>query len=281
MLSAERRIWALAAPSCRSQAGCLPGAARRRANGRRGGVPSGRIRVGVAADPWLYGEVWEVMGAPAQLDLCPSAQPKFNQIPRSCARRAQRRPPDGSAKCFGCLLVGCRPSGTPGDSFLVSRHAFARLGARGRIELIEAAGHCMLTCCCFALTLAIRLLTNARGGAGTCSRSFGLSRVANYDAIYRHLASLTWVPSGAKSPSAGHCMLTCCCFALTLAIRLLTNARGGAGTCSRSFGLSRAANYDASYRHLASLTRFSAVWAAALQSDRVSRLTAGVLAWMV
>jgi hypothetical protein len=139
----------------------------------------------------------------------------------------------------------------------------------------------MLTCCCFALTLAIRLLTNARGAAGTCSRSFGLSRVANYDAIYRHLASLTWVPSGAKSPSAGHCMLTCCCFALTLAIRLLTNARGGAGTCSRSFGLSRAANYDASYRHLASLTRFSAVWAAALQSDRVSRLTAGVLAWMV
>jgi hypothetical protein len=279
--SAERRIWAPAAPSCRSQAGCLPGAARRRASGRRGGVPLGCIRVGVAADPWLYGEVWEVMGEPAQLDLCPSAHPKSAQRSGSCARRVLRGPPDGSAKCFGCLLVGCRPSGTPGDSFLVSQHAFARLGARGRIELIEAARHCMLTCCCFALTLAIRLLTNARGGAGTCSRSFGLSRAANYDAIYRHLASLTWVPSGAKSPSAGHCMLTCCCFALTLAIRLLTNARGGAGTCSRSFGLSRAANYDASYRHLASLTRFSAVWAAALQSDRVSRLTAGVLAWMV
>jgi hypothetical protein len=241
----------------------------------------GRIRVGVVADPWLYGEVWEVMGAPAQLDLCPSAQPKFNQIPGSCARRAQWRPPDGSAKCFGCLLVGCRSSGTPGDSFLVSRHAFARLGARGRIELIEAAGHCMLTCCCFALTLAIRLLTNARGGAGTCSRSFGLSRAANYDAIYRHLGSLTRVPSGARSPPTSHCERFCCCFALTLAIRLLTDAHGGTCTCGRSFGLSRATNYDAIYRHLASLMRFSAVWVAALQSDRVSRLKAGVLAWVV
>jgi hypothetical protein len=240
--SAERRIWAPAAPSCRSQAGCLPGAARRRASGRRGGVPLGRIRVGVAADPWLYGEVWEVMGEPAQLDLCPSAHPRYNQISRSCARRVLRGPPDGSAKCFGCLLVGCRPSGTPGDSFLVSQHAFARLGARGRIELIEAARHCMLTCCCFALTLAIRLLTNARGGADTCSGSFGLPRAAIYDARSRHLGTLTSVPSGARSPPTGHCMLPCCYFSSFLPVRLLTNARGGAYACSRSFGSLRAAD---------------------------------------
>ena len=40
------RIWARAAVSCRSQAECPPGAARRHASGRREGVPSGRIRVG-------------------------------------------------------------------------------------------------------------------------------------------------------------------------------------------------------------------------------------------
>ena len=175
-MTAERRIWAPAAPSCRSQGRSPLGGPRHRASGRRGDIPSGRICVGGAADPGLYGEVWEGMGAPAQLDLCPSAHPKFNQISGSCVRRVLRGPPDGSAKCFGCLLVGCRRTGTSGDSFLVSRHAFARLGARRRVELLEAAGHWMLTCCYFALTLAIRLLTNARGGAGTPSRSFGLSR---------------------------------------------------------------------------------------------------------
>jgi hypothetical protein len=182
------------------------------------------------------------MGEPAQLDLCPSAHPRYNQISRSCARRVLRGPPDGSAKCFGCLLVGCRPSGTPGDSFLVSRHAFARLGARRRVELIEAAGHCMLTCCCFASSLPIRLLTNARGGADTCSGSFGLPRAAIYDARSRHLGTLTSVPSGARSPPTGHCMLPCCYFSSFLPVRLLTNARGGAYACSRSFGLLRAAD---------------------------------------
>ena len=179
MLSARRRIWACAAPSGGAQAGWPPGAARRRANGRRGGVPSGRIRVGVAADPWLYGEVWEVMGAPAQLDLCPSAQPKFNQIPRSCARRVLRGPPDGSAKCFGCLLVGCRRSGTPGDSFLVSRRARARSRPRGRIEQFEAAGQFKLICCCLSPLLPIRLLITARGDVNRCSRSFDSSRAAS------------------------------------------------------------------------------------------------------
>ena len=45
-------------------------------SGRRGGVPSGRIRVGGAADPWLCGVVWQVMGQRPQLDLCLLAQPK-------------------------------------------------------------------------------------------------------------------------------------------------------------------------------------------------------------
>ena len=179
MLSAERRIWALAAPSCRSQAGCLPGAARRYASGRRGGVPLGRICVGVAAVPGLYGEVWEVTGEPAQLDLCPSAHPKSSKRSGSCARRAQRRPPDGSAKCFGCLLVGCRRSGTPGDSFLVSRRARARSRPRGRIEQLEAAGQFKLICCCFSPSLPVRLLTTARGGVSRCSWSFGSSRAAS------------------------------------------------------------------------------------------------------
>ena len=177
--TAERRIWARAAPSCRSQTGCLPGAARRRASGRRGGVPLGRIRVGVAADPWLYGEVWEVMGAPAQLDLCLLAQPKCSTFSGSCARRGQRRPPDGSAKCFGCLLVGCRPSAPPGDSFLVSRHARARSRPRWRFEQFDAAGDCKRICCCFSPSLPIRLLTTDCDGAGTPSRSFGLSRAAS------------------------------------------------------------------------------------------------------
>jgi hypothetical protein len=202
----------------------------------------GRICVGVAADPWLYGEVSEVMGAPAQLDLCPSAQPKSDKRSGSCARRAQRRPPDGSAKFFGCLLVGYRPSGTLGNSFLVSRHAFPRSRPHGRVELLEAAGHCMLTCCCFASSLPVRLLTNARGGAGTCSGSFGLPRAAIYDARSRHLGKLTSVPSGARSPPTGHCMLPCCYFSSFLPVRLLTNARGGAYACSRSFGLLRAAD---------------------------------------
>jgi hypothetical protein len=79
--SAKRRIWEPAAPSCRSQAGCLPGAARRRASGRHGCVPLGRICVGAAADPWLHGEVWEVMGAPAYFDLCPSAHPTPGKNP--------------------------------------------------------------------------------------------------------------------------------------------------------------------------------------------------------
>ena len=179
MLSAKWRIWARAAPSRRAQAGCPPGAARRRANGRRGGVPSGRIRVGGAADPWLCGVVWQVMGQRPQLDLCLLAQPKSPTFSGSCARRAQWRPPDGSAIRFGCLLVGYRRSAPPGDSFLVSRHARARSRPRWRFEQFDAAGDCKRICCCFSPSLPIRLLTTDCDGAGTPSKSFGLSRAAS------------------------------------------------------------------------------------------------------
>ena len=179
MLSAKRQIWARAAPSCGAQAGCPPGAARRRANGRPGGVPSGRIRAGGAAHPWLCGVVWQVMGQRPQLDLCLLAQPKYNQMSGSCARRGQRRPPEGSAIRFGCLLVGCRPSAPPGDSFLVSRRALSRSRPRGRIQQFEAAGQFELICCCFSPFLPITLFTTARGSVNRCSRSFGLSRAAS------------------------------------------------------------------------------------------------------
>ena len=132
-----------------------------------------------------------MMGERPHLDLCSSAHAKYNQMSGSCARRVQRRPPDGSAKCFGCLLVGCLRAATPADPFLVSRRARPRSRPRGHIEQFETAGHCERICCSFALSRAIRLLTVARGGAGTCSRSFDLSRAANYGARSRHLASLT------------------------------------------------------------------------------------------
>ena len=54
---------------------------------------------------------------------------------------------------------------------------------------------------------------------------------------------LSRVRGGAKAPPAGHCERICCCFALSRAVRLLDIARGGTCTCSRSFGLPRAANY--------------------------------------
>ena len=126
-----------------------------------------------------------MMGERPHLDLCPSAHAKFNQMSGSCARRVQRRPPDGSAKCFGCLLVGCRRAATPADPFLVSRRARPRSRPRGHIEQFETAGHCERICCSFALSRAIRLLSIACGGGGTCSRSFGLSRAANYGARSR------------------------------------------------------------------------------------------------
>ena len=198
-MSAKRRIWACAAPSCGAQARYPPGAAPRHANGRRASVPSGCICVGGAADAWLDGVVWPVMGERPHLDLCPSAHPKCAQRSGSCARRVQRRPPDGSAKCFGCLLVGCRRAATAADPFLVFRRARARWRPRGHIEQFDAAGHCELTCCCFSLSRTIRLLTVAHGAADTCSGSFGSSRAAFWDSRSRHLGSLMRVPSGAKS----------------------------------------------------------------------------------
>ena len=126
-----------------------------------------------------------MIGERPHVDLCRSAHSKSSKRSGSCARRVQRRPPDGSAKCFGCLLVGCRRAATPADPFLVSRHARARSRPRGHIEQFETGGHCERTCCSFALSRAIRLLSIACGGAGTCSRSFGLPRAANYGARSR------------------------------------------------------------------------------------------------
>ena len=189
-----------------------------------------------------------MMGERPHLDLCPSAHTKSPTWSGSCARRVQRRPPDGSAKCFGCLLVGCRRAATPADRFLVSRRARDRWRPRGHIEQFETAGRCERVCCSFALSRAIMLLSIACIGAGTCSRSFGLPRAANYGARSRHLDLLSRVRGGAKAPPAGHCERICCCFALSRTVRLLTIARGGAGTCSRSFGLPRAANYGARAR---------------------------------
>jgi hypothetical protein len=77
--------------------------------------------------------------------------------------------------------------------------------------------------------------------------------------IWVALASALW----REIAPAGHCELTCCCFSLSHTIRLLTIDRGAAGTCGGSFGSSQAANCGARSRHLASLTRCSAVWAAA------------------
>ena len=150
-----------------------------------------RICVGAAAGTWLCGGVWWVMGERAQLDLCPSAHSKSSQRSRSCVRRAQRRPPDGSAKCFGCLLVGCRRSGTLGNSFLVSHRARARSRPRWRFEQFDAAGDCKRICCCFSPSLPIRLLTTAHGVAGTCSGSFGSSQTAFWVSRSRYLGSLT------------------------------------------------------------------------------------------
>jgi hypothetical protein len=144
-----------------------------------------------------------VIGERPHVDLCRSAHSKSSKRSGSCARRVQRRPPDGSAKCFGCLLVGCRRAATPADPFLVSRHARARSRPRGHIEQCETAGHCERTCCSFALSRAIRLLIIARGGAGTCSMSFGSSRAAFWVSRSRHLGSLSRVPSGAKSHPPG------------------------------------------------------------------------------
>ena len=171
-----------------------------------------------------------MMGEREHVDLCPSAHAQSDKRSGSCARRVQRRPPDGSAKCFGCLLVGCRRAATPADPFLVSRHARPRSRPRGHIEQFDAAGHCERTCCCFSLSRTIRLLTVVCGAADTRSGSFGSSRAAFWVSRSRHLGSLMRVPSGAKSPPAGHCELICCCLSLSHTARLLTIDRGAVDT---------------------------------------------------
>ena len=130
----ERRICAGAAPSCAAQPARRGGVTRRRAGASHGDVPKRRIRAGGASSWRLNATAWPAMGDRAPLQRRPFEQARsYNR--KSAHRPGGRlKPPDGSANCFGCLLIRNRVSATASGSLPVSIHARARVHAHKTTE---------------------------------------------------------------------------------------------------------------------------------------------------
>ena len=133
----ERRICAGAAPSCAAQPARHGWVTRRRAGASHGDVPKQRIRAGGASSRRLNAMPWPAMADRASLQRRPFVEARYDNRKSAHRPGGRLKPPDGSANCFGCLLIGNRVSATASGSLPVSIRAQARVRAQKTIELAE------------------------------------------------------------------------------------------------------------------------------------------------